>query len=126
MPRPRKIQIPGTIAAPQVETIGDDLEQFSSEQLPEPRIPSAQELLAELLTLRQQVADLQARNRTPEQVKKATGQEVMSLEEARAEQARMLAKGLRPRSILTPEGWVVHSESARTAGSMNGAPQTVQ
>jgi len=120
MPRPKKILTPGPVVAP----TGDDLAAYDDEKLPEAAIPNSQVLLAELLRMRQEMADLKARTATVEELNaKARSDktpQVMSVKDAQAEHLKAIADGKRPRAILTPEGWLVHSEMARTAGSLGG------
>jgi hypothetical protein len=120
MPRPKKILTPGPVAT--VE--GDDLAEFEGDKLPDAVIPNSQELLAEVMLMRPQIKDLKARTATVEEAnaeaRKAKGPEVFSVEEAHKIHAEAIAKGIRPRAVLTPNGWLVHSEMARTAGSLGG------
>jgi hypothetical protein len=120
MPRPKKILTPGPVVAP----AGDDLAAYDDEKLPEAAVPNAQVLLAELLSMRQQLADLKARTATVEELNQSRRDEktppVVSVEEAQKQHIKDIADGKRPRAILTPEGWLVHSEMARTAGSLGG------
>lgn len=131
---PRTIQTPGAPApaaestaegaAPAAAAVGDDLDQFDSDDLPEAEAPNAQELQMALAQALQQNKQLAAQNARFEArfaalegkkaAKAAQGDgDVMTMAEAKKLAEQDIEKGKRPRSRMTPEGWYVHPEAAR-------------
>lgn len=128
IPNTRLIQTPGLPIFPGLVTNDDDgdqsanpaadLAEFDEPSIPEAHVPSAQELLAEVIKLRGDVATLKAKNSTPAEVSKKAGVPVVAMAQAISEAHAMVAAGQRPRAALTPEGWYCHPEAARVAGSL--------
>lgn len=125
MPRGiRKTQVPGQPKLTDEPMTGAgtaaELADYESETLPEQVIPSAQELLAEMLKMRGEIARLQKRAQTIDETRKENpGVEIVSEDEARAQCEAMIKAGKRPRAILTPSGWYVHPHMARTPQSLS-------
>ena len=102
-------RIPGA-AAP----AADDLDGLE----PGGALPAVDPVLVEMAALRAEVARLSRREtgaplKAPERAMDAQTQE-----EAAALAQADVAKGQRPRPLLTPDGWYVHPESARGPGSL--------
>lgn len=122
-PRPRAAAAPA--AAP---AAGDsDLDEFETDELPPPP-PAAMPAAAAEFTPEQQrliasmIASAVSAARSAQDPQTAaklaaranTAERLPSQAEAKAMCDDMVAKNLRPRSILTPDGWYVHPEAVRT------------
>ena len=120
----RALKTPG-LAAAQVpaadppdtgEDMSDDLERFESEGLPAANMGDVQIQLAEERAARRALErKVEQMAATKADKPGAKAEPVVSTEEARRMASEMVAQGLRPRAILTPEGWYVHPEIARVA-----------
>jgi len=104
-------RIPG--AAPVVAPADDDLDIPEGGALPavDPVQAQLAELQAKLRRLERASADQPSKpaERQPDAASQA---------EAAAMAAEQVAAGVRPRALLTPDGWYVHPESARVPGSL--------
>lgn len=128
IPNARPIQTPGLSIMPGLVTNDDDgdqpanpaadLAEFDEPSIPEAHVPSAQELLAEVIKMRGEIATLKAQTSTPAEGAKKAGVPVVAIAQAISEAHAMVAAGQRPRAALTPEGWYCHPEGARVAGSL--------
>lgn len=123
IPRNRTVQTPGEVAV-SADMPADDLAEFDAPTIPEAAVPSAQELLAQIVALKGELGRVKAAQAaagdTPTQAQ--DGRTEVPTEVARAMQDADVKAGRRPRAILTPQGWLTHPESARTAGSLGNAP----
>lgn len=122
---PRRPKIPGvqpTTDAPtgdagqaaESETSGDDLAEFADGA----ELPQVDPVQAQLAQLQAEVNRLKRRGNA-EPVKPAANQPEMSEDDAQRELAKQVAKGIRPRAILTPSGWMTHQEMARSPASLS-------
>ncbi len=113
----RQVQTPGEVAASPAEAVaavtgaasGDDLAAFEGDKLPPASEPTAAQLAAQVRALE---ARLEKREAKPGP---KTEPEMLTVEEARKRQQAMVKQGLRPRAMLTTEGWLTHPEMARVA-----------
>lgn len=116
MPKARQVQVPGETAATPAEAVaavaGDDLADYDGDKLPDANAPTPAQLQAQILALEAKLArKAQAEAKAGAKV----APEVLSVEAAQAKLKAMVKSGLRPRAILTPEGWLTHPEMARVA-----------
>jgi len=117
---------PPAAAAPAAAPAEDDLDEFDSDELPP--APSAMPASAAEFTPEQQrliaamIASAVGAARSAQDPQTAaklaakanTAERLPSQAEAKAMCDDMVARNLRPRPVLTPDGWYVHPEAVRT------------
>jgi hypothetical protein len=126
----RTIQMPGA-AAPEVThpalaagdgAAQDDLAAFDEDDLPQGPVPATAQMTPELSALVQRMiaegvaAELAAAKHDAAQPK-APAERLPTWQEAAAAAERSVRDGVRPRSVLTSDGWYVHPELARVKDS---------
>ena len=83
-------------------------------------LPPADPVLAELASMRAELARLKRGQQGMGEAQKPQPRalDAGSQDEAKAMAEREVAAGLRPRALLTPDGWYVHPEASRGPGSL--------
>ena len=121
-PKPRAVE---PAAAPAAGA-GDDLDEFDTDELPPAPVtmpasvaeltPEQQRLIAAMIASAVGAAKSAQDPQTAAKLaaKANTTQRLPSQAEAKAMCDDMVAKNLRPRAVLTPDGWYVHPEAVRT------------
>lgn len=121
-PKPR---VAAPAAAP---AAGDDLDEFDGDELPPAPAPVAAPASAADFTPEQQrliaamIANAVGAARSAQDPQTAaklaaaanTAEKLPTQDEAKAMCDDQVARGTRPRPVLTPQGWYVHPESVRT------------
>lgn len=117
-PKPRAAQPAAAPAA------GDDLDEFESDELPPAPMPASsaeftpeqQRLIASMIASAVQASKAAQDPQTAAKLaaKANTAERLPSQSEAMAMCNDMVSRNLRPRPILTPDGWYVHPEAVRT------------
>lgn len=113
-PSPQIVRTPGAPAPPQSSADpGDDLAGLEDGGT----LPAVDPVQAQLAELQAEVKRLKRRGQA-DPAKPKTQEPEMSEAEAQKYLAEQIASGVRPRSVLTPSGWMTHREQARGPGSM--------
>lgn len=116
---PRYPRIPGAVPA-QTTTAGepttDDLDGFE----PGGELPPADPVMVELAALKAELAKVK---RTQQGMGETQRPKERPLDAQSQDEAREMAEadvkaGIRPRALLTPDGWYVHPELTRGPGSL--------
>lgn len=84
------------------------------------KLPAVDPVAAQVAELKAEVAKLKRRGNA-EPSKPTVREPEMSIAQAQEHCAAQVAEGVRPRAILTPEGWYTHREMARVPGSVGNA-----
>jgi len=104
--------------------LDDDLADFEGDDLPQGAVATPQMMTPELAAMVQQmVAEGVARGLAAAKVGKPapnTAQKLPTWQQAAAEAEAMVAKGIRPRAVLTPDGFYCHPEIARSKAAKVG------
>ena len=112
-------------ASAKAENGRDDLDDYESDELPPaPGVampasqaagfsPAQQALIATMISDAVRAAKSGQDARTAANLAAGVHEKLPSQEEARVMSEAMIAKGIRPRGILTPDGWYIHPEAAR-------------
>ena len=119
-PRPR-----AQVAAPAEGGPDADLDEYDSDDLPPAPAVAARPVVfspEQQAEVQRMIADAVAASRSAQDpataaklaAKRLEGERLPTVDAAKAMCADAVAKGLRPRAILTVEGWYVHPEMART------------
>jgi hypothetical protein len=101
----------------------DDLAEFESEELP--RVPPQAFTPEQQAVVAQMIASAVAASKSSQDPQTAarlaaavnSTERLPTQEAAMALQADAVARGVRPRAILTADGWVTHVEMARSKGA---------
>jgi hypothetical protein len=107
MPR-RKLSLPGSVPAGSAPE-ADDLAVYETDDLPPIPVdeaPDASQLLKRIRVLENKIAKAAP-------AKAEAGPVMVSADEAKRTCEAQVKAGVRPRAVLTPEGWYTHREMAR-------------
>ena len=113
--RPIITRKPGTLLSKQDEAT-DDLSEFEDGS----PLPAVDPVQAQMAEMQAEINRLKRRSQ-PEPSKPTVREPEMTVAEAEAYCQAQVAQGIRPRAILTPEGWYTHREMARGPGSVGNA-----
>jgi hypothetical protein len=115
-PAPKTPRTPGAPLPDAGSDGADDLAEFEGGG----QLPAADPVQAQLAELKAEVTRLKRKGQA-DPAKPNIREPEMSEDEAIASLADSVARGIRPRPILTPSGWMTHSEMARGPGSLGNA-----
>lgn len=105
-------RVPGAVPA---DLPADDLADLADGG----ELPKADPVMLEMAAMRAELAQLKRAQPAQAAAKpEATKLDAKSQDEARAMAEQEVAKGRRPRALLTPDGWYAHPEMARQPGSL--------
>lgn len=111
-------RIPGAVSAPpaSAEQTTDDLDGFE----PGGELPPADPVMVELAALKAELAKVKRSQQGLGETLRAKERpfDAQSQDEAREMAERDVKSGIRPRALLTPDGWYVHPEMTRGPGSL--------
>lgn len=118
----RPPRFPGAVTTPATAgEAGDDLDAFE----PGAPLPEADPVMVELAALKAELSKVKRTQQGMSDSTKARERQIdaQTQDEAREMAEADIARGVRPRALLTPDGWYVHPELTRGPGSLgNKAP----